>query len=64
VKGRDHVEELSVDGRMILEWILKEKGRRLWTGIMWLRIGTSGCTCEYGFHKTTTYYKLPCYVIS
>jgi len=28
--------------KMILKWILKEQGGRLWTGLIWLRIGTCG----------------------
>jgi hypothetical protein len=32
---------LGVDWR-IIKFILKEKGSRLWTGFIWLRIGTSG----------------------
>jgi hypothetical protein len=26
VKGRDNSEDLGVDGRIILEWILRERG--------------------------------------
>jgi hypothetical protein len=29
-------------GRIILEWILVKFGRKVWTGCIWLRIGTSG----------------------
>jgi hypothetical protein len=38
-EGKDHWEELDVDGRIILKCIL-EKG--VWTGFIWLRIDTSG----------------------
>jgi hypothetical protein len=41
-KGRDHSEDLSVNGEAILDWILEKYGGILWTGFMWLRIGTSG----------------------
>jgi hypothetical protein len=36
------LEELAVDGEMILEWLLEKYGRRMWTGCIWFRIGTSG----------------------
>jgi hypothetical protein len=42
LKGRDHSEYLGIDGKIILEWILGKKGGKLWTGCIWLRIGTSG----------------------
>jgi hypothetical protein len=42
LEGRDHLEVLAVDGRVILEWMLKKWVRRVWTGFMWLRVGTSG----------------------
>jgi hypothetical protein len=41
-EGRDHSEDLGVDRRIILEWILGKWGRKTWTGFIWLRIGTSG----------------------
>jgi hypothetical protein len=33
LEGRDHLEDLGIDGRIIL----------VWTGFLWLMIGTSGC---------------------
>jgi len=39
---RDHSEDLGVDGEVILEWILGEKGRKLLTGCVWLRLEFSG----------------------
>jgi len=33
--GRDHLEDLGADGNIILKlWV--------WTGFIWLRMGTSG----------------------
>ena len=34
-----HLEDLGIDGRKIMKCIL---GGRAWTGLIWLRIGTSG----------------------
>jgi hypothetical protein len=35
---RDHLEDLGIDGRTVL----RKQDERLWTGFMWLRIGTLG----------------------
>jgi hypothetical protein len=46
---RDHLEVTRVDGRIILKCIFKtwdEVGA--WTGLVWLKIGTSGGACECG----------------
>jgi len=40
--GRDHSENLSVDGKIILECTLGEYGGKLTIGCIRLRIGTSG----------------------
>jgi len=40
LKGRDHSEDLGIDGKVILEWILG-KGWKGYTGFVWLRLRTS-----------------------
>jgi len=40
LKGIDLLEDLDVDGTILLEWILEKEGGRLWSGYIWLRIGT------------------------
>jgi hypothetical protein len=46
LKGRDHLEDLSIDGRIILELILGKYGRKVWTRCIWLRIGPVVGSCE------------------
>jgi hypothetical protein len=52
LKGRDHSEDMGIDGKIILEWILEKCGGKLWLGFIWLRIGTSGILCEHGNETT------------
>jgi hypothetical protein len=39
---RDQMEDLGVDGRMILQCMLKKSFGKAWTGLSWLMIGTRG----------------------
>jgi hypothetical protein len=40
--GRDHLEDLDVGWEIILEYIVGKFGEKVWTGFIWLRMGTSG----------------------
>jgi hypothetical protein len=42
LKGRDHLEYVAIAGEIILKWVLRKYGGRMWTGCSWLSIGTSG----------------------
>jgi hypothetical protein len=41
-EGKDHLEDLGLDVRIILIRILKIWDGRAWSGFAWLRIGASG----------------------
>jgi hypothetical protein len=41
-EGKKLLESLHVDVRIILKSILRKSGGSLWTGSIWLRIGTDG----------------------
>jgi hypothetical protein len=45
MKERDP-REIGVEGKLMLEWILGKYGGRLWTGFIWLRIGTNDGPCS------------------
>jgi hypothetical protein len=36
----DHLEDQSIDGRIILRWLFRKWGA--WTRLIWFRIGTGG----------------------
>jgi hypothetical protein len=35
LKERNHLEDLGVDGKIILEGILGKQGVKVWTGFIW-----------------------------
>jgi hypothetical protein len=41
-KERDHYEDQDVGVWTILKWIFEKENGVVWTGSIWLRIGTSG----------------------
>jgi hypothetical protein len=42
LKGRHHSEDLGIDGKINIMWILGRYCPKAWTGCIWLRIETSG----------------------
>jgi hypothetical protein len=41
-EGKNLLEDPDVDGRVILRWIFRKWDVEIWTGWIWLRIGTGG----------------------
>jgi hypothetical protein len=41
LKGRDHLRDLAVDGRMTFLWILKKYDIKMWAGFVWHGIGVT-----------------------
>jgi hypothetical protein len=35
-------ENLRVDGRILLKWIFRQQGWKMWTELIWLEIGMVG----------------------
>jgi hypothetical protein len=42
LKGRDHLEKVGIDGRILLEWSLGNKVGRCGLDVCGLKIGMSG----------------------
>jgi hypothetical protein len=48
LKGGDDSGDLSIDGRIIFEWILGICDVKAWTGCIWFRKGPVVVSCGHG----------------
>ena len=42
LRERDYLEDLGVDGRIIIRWIFRKRDVGTWIGLSRLRLGTGG----------------------
>jgi len=47
MKQTDHLGDPDIHGKIVLKWILKKEGVRMWTGIIWLMIRPAASCCEH-----------------
>jgi hypothetical protein len=42
LEWRNHLEDLGVDEKVLLESVIEKQGGKVWTGCIWFMTGTSG----------------------
>jgi hypothetical protein len=47
-EGKDYLQDLGLDGKIISKWIFNKWDGKAWIGLIWLRIGTGWGACECG----------------
>ena len=46
LKEREKLEDVNVDRKIISNCFLNKYDGRVWTGLIWLRIGHVACCCD------------------
>jgi hypothetical protein len=47
LKGRDNMQDICVNGRIIFEWSLEKQDGKVQTGFTWLKMGSVAGSCEH-----------------
>jgi hypothetical protein len=47
-KGTEHLEDVGIDGRIMLEWIFEKETGEVMTGFIWVRLISVIGSCEHG----------------
>jgi len=50
MRERDYLEDVGLEGRITLKWIVKKWNEKAWTGLIWLSQGQEASSCECGCH--------------
>jgi hypothetical protein len=57
LRGKDHLEDLGVDRRIIIKWLRNTWNRVVRIGLIWIKIGMVAGCCECG-NKTSGFPKM------
>ena len=60
-RERGFLEDLGVDGRIVLKCIFKKQDGRAWNAFIWMRTGTVAGCCEHGNEPSGSIICLECF---